>query len=71
MIDELIDLFDWMRAVIAGWRFMFSPGYRTQVVSGWIGKAWYHVAWDILCGLAGIVLSLFVLYLLWLLLKNL
>lgn len=62
MIGELGELYDWLRAGTAGWRFVFIPSYRNKIVSGWRSERWYYIAWDIVCGLAGVVFSLLIVF---------
>ena len=62
MIGELNELYNWLRAGTAGWRFIFMPSYRQQIISGWRFEHWYYVTWDIACGLAGIVFSLLIVF---------
>ena len=62
MIGELNELYNWLRAGTAGWRFIFMPSYRQQIISGWRFERWYYVTWDIACGLAGIVFSLLIVF---------
>jgi len=62
MIGELGELYDWLRAGTAGWRFVFIPAYRKEIISGWRSQRWYHIAWDIVCGLAGVVFSLLIIF---------
>ena len=61
LIGELGECFEWLRAATAGWRFLFSPSYRHAVIQGWRAARWFYVAWDIVCGIAGVVLSLAIL----------
>jgi hypothetical protein len=60
MIGELGELYGWLRAGTAGWRFLFVPSYRQKIISSWKFERWYYIAWDIACGLAGIVFSLLI-----------
>jgi hypothetical protein len=62
MIGELNEFYGWLRAGTAGWRFLFIPSYRQQIMSGWRFERWYYVAWDIACGLAGIAFSLLIVF---------
>jgi len=62
MLGELFELYDWMLAATAGWRFVLQPSYRNQVLSGWKEKPWYRVTWEIICGLAGIAFSFLILF---------
>ena len=64
MIGELNELYGWLRAGTAGWRFLFIPAYRLQITSCWRFERWYHVTWDIVCGLAGIAFSLLIVFML-------
>lgn len=58
MIGEIGEVFEWLSAATAGWRFLFSRVYREKVLSGWRDESPYSVAWDIICGLAGIALTI-------------
>jgi hypothetical protein len=62
MIGELNELHGWLRAGTAGWRFLFIPSYRQQIMSSWRFERWYYVAWDITCRLAGIAFSLLIVF---------
>jgi hypothetical protein len=62
MIGELGELYDWLRAGTAGWRFVFIASYRNQIISGWRSERWYYIAWDVVCGLAGVVFSLLIVF---------
>jgi hypothetical protein len=57
------ELLDWLRGAFAGWRYLFSPSYRQQIHAGWKSDRWYYNAWDVVCGVAGLAFSLFLLYL--------
>jgi hypothetical protein len=57
------ELLDWLRGALAGWRYLFSSSYRQQIHSGWKSDRWYYIAWDVVCGVAGLAFSLFLLYL--------
>jgi len=57
---EALEFIDWFRAAFAGWRFLFSSTYRAQTRERWRYERAWHVVWDVLCGLAGVVFSLLV-----------
>ena len=57
------ELLDWLLSASAGWRYVFSPSYRQDVHAEWQSERWYYVAWDVICGVAGVAFSLFLLYL--------
>jgi hypothetical protein len=56
------ELLDWLRGAFAGWRYLFSSSYRRQIHAGWRSDRWYYIAWDVICGAAGVAFSLFILY---------
>ena len=58
MIGEIGEILEWLRAATAGWRFVFSPAYRDKVIAEWRVKSRYSVTWDIICGFAGIALTI-------------
>ena len=61
MVSEIVEALEWLEAAFAGWRFVFSPRYREKVFAGWKGAAWHSVAWDLLCGVAGMGFSIVLL----------
>jgi hypothetical protein len=61
-LGEMNLLYDWLRAGIAGWRFILVPSYRQQITNGWKFERWYYIVWDIVGGLAGIALSLLIAF---------
>lgn len=58
VIGELGEVIDWFRAGFAGWRFLFSASYRSEIMAKWRVDRWYEVAFDVVIGLAGIGLTL-------------
>ena len=62
MIGELAELFDWIRAPFAGWRYLFSPSYRKTKDNDWKNEKTVYIVWDVCCGLAGIIFSLLIIY---------
>lgn len=57
MIGELGEVMNWLRAAIAGWRFLISRSYRRTVMLGWQSERWFYIALDVTCGLAGIAFT--------------
>jgi len=62
MVGELLELLEWLVASLAGWRYLLSPTYRRRVHEDWRDEKWYYIAWDVLCGTAGIVFSALILF---------
>jgi hypothetical protein len=62
MVGELGELFEWIRAAFAGWRFLFSPSYRKTKRNDWENEKTIYIVWDVFCGLAGIIFSLLIIY---------
>jgi hypothetical protein len=62
MIGELAELFDWIRAAFAGWRFLFSSSYRITKNNDWKNEKTAYIVWDVCCGLAGIIFSPLIIY---------
>lgn len=59
---EALELAEWMQAAGAGWRYLFSRSFRNRTHSRWQQQSRWRVAWDVICGLAGIALTWFLLY---------
>ncbi len=53
---------DWLRAGFAGWRYAFSASYRRQMRERWKHKSWPYIAWDVVCGLAGVAFTMLIVY---------
>jgi hypothetical protein len=62
MIGELGEVFEWLRAGFAGWRFLFSPKYREMVFLRWKGESRWSVLWDVVGGCAGVLFSVGMIY---------
>ena len=65
MIGELGELFEWIRGGFYGWRFLFSPSYRRSKRDEWKNEKAIYIIWDVCCGLAGIVFTLVIVYLIY------
>jgi len=61
-VIEAIEFIDWFRAVFGGWRFVFSPSFRQKTRARWKDESWLRIAWDVLCGVAGVAFSLLLVY---------
>ena len=61
-MGDLLELLDWSVVALAGWRYLLSPAYRRRVHKEWRDEAWYYIAWDVLCGIAGIAFTLLVFF---------
>jgi hypothetical protein len=65
MIEALLELLDCLASVgmaaTAGWRYLLSAPYRRQVHAEWQYERWYYIAWDVVCGTAGVLLSVLML----------
>lgn len=61
MIGGSNEAYEWIKAGTAGWRFLFSRRYRARILSEWGRENWYHVTFDIVCGVAGITATSVVL----------
>ena len=59
---EVIELFDWVWAGIAGWRYLVSPSFRRETHERWKRQSAGRVFLDIACGIAGVAFTLVVLY---------
>ena len=71
MIGELNELFSWCKAGTAGWRFLLSRRFRAKTLAEWKIESWHYIAGEIICGVAGIALSLAVLFALFFLVAEL
>jgi len=58
-LANLSELADWLVAAIAPWRYILSPTYRRRVHEGWRFESRLYVAWDVICGAAGIAFVYF------------
>lgn len=59
---EGLEFIDWLRAALAGWRYLLSGSFRDQTHARWRQETTPRVIWDIVCGVAGIVFTFLVLY---------
>lgn len=59
---EALELAEWVQAAGAGWRYLCSRSFRNRTHSRWQQQSRRRVAWDVVCGLAGIALTCFLLY---------
>lgn len=61
-IFEALELGDWLRAAVAGWRYLFSRSFRIQTHARWRQERRWHVAWDVICGMAGMAFTGLIFY---------
>ena len=57
MIGETREIIDWFKAAFSGWRYLFSSSYRNAKNSDWKNERLIYIAWDVLCGVAGVAFS--------------
>jgi len=62
MIGALLEFLDWLQVALAAWRYLVSPSYRRWVHEEWRDERWYYIAWDVVGGIAGIVVSGVILF---------
>lgn len=62
-IFEAVEFVDWLRAGVAGWRYLFSSSFRAETHARWRQETPLWVLSDILCGVAGIAFTLVIVYL--------
>lgn len=55
---EALELVEWLEAAVAGWRYLFSRSFRTRTHERWRHAKRRRVAWEVICGLAGIGFTL-------------
>jgi hypothetical protein len=63
MIGELGELLDWIKAGFSGWQYLFSTSYRQKKKNDWKNEKIIYIIWDVLCGTAGIIFTLLIIYL--------
>jgi hypothetical protein len=61
-LTDLAELANWLASATAPWRYIFSPTYRRRVHEGWRFESRLYVAWDVICGAAGIAFSIAFVY---------
>lgn len=59
---EALEIIEWFVAAFAGWRFIFSPSFRRQTRARWKQATRLRVVTDIVCGIAGIAFTAFLIY---------
>lgn len=59
---EALEFIDWVRAGLAGWRYLASPSFRRQTHERWKCAGAMRILWDVVCGVAGIAFTFFVVY---------
>ena len=59
---EALDLVDWAKAGLAGWRYLFFASFRRKTHQRWKLEGTGRVVWDVICGLAGVAFTLLVLF---------
>lgn len=57
-LDDLLNGADLAEMVIGGWRYVFSRDYRLKKRREWREYGWGLMTFEIIFGLAGIILSL-------------
>jgi len=62
LIGGLGELIEWLKASVAGWRYIASKNYRKQIHKRWEGYSKLKIAWEIICGVGGIVFSVLLAY---------
>jgi len=61
---EALELIDWVRAGLAGWRYLLSSSFRAETHARWKEETVFRVTWDVACGAAGVAFTLLVAYVL-------
>ena len=64
MLADVFELFDWIVNAFAGWRYVFSPSFRQRTHTRWKAQGWGTAAIEILVGALGVLLTLFLLWVL-------
>jgi hypothetical protein len=57
-LDDLLDFGDLAEIIIGGWRYLLSRNYRLKKSREWREQAWIVVLFEIVLGIAGIVVSI-------------
>jgi hypothetical protein len=65
MIEAFGELLEWGLVAVAGWRFLLSPAFRKALRAEWKSEHPLYVVWDVCGGLAGIAISLLLVYLIY------
>ena len=59
---EALEFINWMRAGVAGWRYLVSSSFRHETHARWKHESRARVLWDVVCGVAGIAFTLLIGY---------
>ncbi len=60
---EALEFVDWLRAAVAGWRYLLSGSYRSDTHARWRQEGVLRVLRDVLCGVAGLAVTVLIIYL--------
>jgi hypothetical protein len=64
VVNALAEISAWIEPVVGGWRYLFSPAFRTRTHEAWRHEHVGYAIWDVFWGVLGIAASLVVAYLL-------
>jgi hypothetical protein len=62
IIGGIGELIQWLRASIAGWKYLLSKEYRRKTHVKWQSYSKLKIIWQIICGIVGLLFSFLVLY---------
>lgn len=63
MPADALEIFEWMANAFAGWRYIFSPSFRQRTHARWKVEGRGTAVLEILFGAAGMLFTLFLLWL--------
>jgi hypothetical protein len=63
MPPDVLEIFDWIGYAFAGWRYLLSPSFRRRVHTRWKAEGRGKAFVEILFGALGVLLTLFLLWL--------
>ncbi len=63
MIVEFGEIFDWIKAAFAGFRYLIFASYREEKHAEWENEKTHYIIWDVCCGVISI--AFFIAFLYW------
>jgi hypothetical protein len=64
LVTALTELLYWLRGLIAGWRYLFSPSYRARTHARWKRRSPVYAVVETICAALACAAWLVLLYLL-------
>ena len=63
MPADILEIFDWIGYAFSGWRYLLSPSFRQRTNKRWKAEGRGKAAIEILFGALGMLLTLFLVWL--------